>query len=51
MIARASGLGIGEGRFSGGLGRVALLSMPDAELDTTRPVESVWNIPLGDGEL
>jgi len=35
MIVRASGLGMGVGRFSRGLRGVEVLAMPDAGLDTT----------------
>jgi hypothetical protein len=41
MIARASGLGMGVGRFSRLLGGVGVLAMLNAGLDTTRRVESV----------
>jgi len=51
MIARASGLGMGVGRFSRPLRGVGVLAMPDAELDTTRRVESLCVIPLGAGVL
>ena len=52
MIARAPGLGMGVGRFSRPLRGVGvLLAMPDAELDTTRRVESVCMVPLGAGVL
>ena len=52
MIARASGLGMGVGRFSRPLRGVGvLLAMPDAELDTTRHVESVCMVLLGAGVL
>jgi hypothetical protein len=51
MIARASGLGMGVGRFSRPLRGVGVLSMPDAGLDTTRRVESVCVILLGGGVL
>ena len=49
MIARASGLGMGVGRFSRPLRGVGVLAMPDAGLDTTRRVESVCMVPLGGG--
>jgi hypothetical protein len=39
MIARASGLGMGVGRFSRPLGRVGVIAMLDAGLDTMRHVE------------
>jgi len=47
MIARASGFGIGVGRFSRSLRGVGVLAMPDAGLDTTHRVESVCIVPLG----
>jgi len=52
MIARASGFGMGVGKLSRPLRGVGvLLAMPDAELDTTRRVESVCMVPLGAGVL
>jgi len=51
MIMRASGFGMGVGRFSRPLREVGVLAMPDAGLDTTRRVESVCIIPLGAGVL
>jgi len=51
MIARASGLGMGVGRFSRPLRGVGVLAMPDAGLDTTRLVESVYKVPPGAGVL
>jgi hypothetical protein len=51
MIARASGLGMGVGRFSRPLRGVGVLAMPDAGLDTTRRVESVCKVPPGSGVL
>jgi len=51
MIARASGFGMGVGRFSRLLRGVGVLAMRDAGLDTTRRVESVSVIPLGAGVL
>jgi hypothetical protein len=51
MIARASGLGMGVGRFSRPLRGVGVLAMPGAGLDTTRRVESGCVIPLGAGVL
>jgi len=51
MIARASGFGMGVGRFSRPLGVVGVLAMPDAGLDTTRCVASVCVSPLGAGVL
>jgi hypothetical protein len=47
MIARASGLWIGVGKFSRPLRGVGVIAMPNAGLDTTRRVE----VPLGDGVL
>jgi len=47
MIARASGSGMGVGRFSRPLRAVGVLAMPDAGLDTTRRVESVCTVPPG----
>jgi hypothetical protein len=51
MITRASGFGMGVGRFSRPLRGVGVLAMPDAGLDTTRRVESVCMVPLGAGVL
>jgi len=51
MIARASELGMGVGRFSSQLRGVGVLAMADAGLDTTRRVESVCEVPLGPGVL
>jgi len=51
MIVRASGLGMGVGRFSRLLRGVRVLAMPDAGLDTTQRVESVCVVPLGAGVL
>jgi len=51
MIARASGFGMGVGRFSRPLRGVGVLAMLDAGLDTTRRVESVCVILLGAGVL
>ena len=39
MIARASGLGMGVGRFSRPRRGVGMITMPDAGLDTMRRVE------------
>jgi hypothetical protein len=47
MIARASGLGMGVGRFSRPLRGVGVIAMPKAGLDTTRRVED----PPGAGVL
>jgi len=51
MIAHASGIGMGVGRFSRPLRGVGVLAMPDAELDTMRRVESVCMVLLGAGVL
>ena len=51
MIARASGFGIGVGRFSRALRGVGVLAMPDAGLDTTQHVESVCIVSLRAGVL
>jgi len=51
MIAWASGLGVGVGRFSRPLRGVGVLVMPDARLDTMRRVESVCEVPPGAGVL
>jgi hypothetical protein len=51
MIAQASGLGMGVGRFSRLLRGVGVLAMPDAGLDTTRPVESACKVPPSAGVL
>jgi len=51
MIARASGLGMGVGRFSRPLRGVGVLAMPDAGLDTMRRVDSVCEVPQGAGVL
>jgi hypothetical protein len=42
---------MGVGRFSRLRRGVRVLAMPDAELDTTRRVESVWKVPPGAGML
>jgi hypothetical protein len=47
MIAWASGLGMGVGRFSRPQRGVGVITMPDAGLDTTRRVE----VPPGAGVL
>jgi hypothetical protein len=47
MIARASGLGMGVGRFSIPRRGVGVITMPDVGLDTTRRVE----VPPGAGVL
>jgi hypothetical protein len=51
MIARASGFGMGVGRFSRLLRAVGVLAMPDAGLDMTLRIESDCVIPLGTGVL
>jgi hypothetical protein len=51
MIARASGFGMGVGRFSRLLSGVGVLAMSAAGLATTRLFESVCVIPLGAGVL
>jgi len=51
MIVRASGVGMGVGRFSRPFREVGVLAMPDAGLDTTRRVESVCMVPLRAGVL
>ena len=51
MIARASGFGMGVGRFSRPLRGVGVQAMQDAGLDATRRVESVCMVPLGAGVL
>ena len=47
MIARASGLGMGVGRFSRPWGGVGVITMPDTKLHTMRRVE----LPPGAGML
>jgi len=51
MIAQASGLGMGVGRFSRPLRGVGVLAMPDAGRDTTRRIGSVCEVPPGAGLL
>jgi hypothetical protein len=51
MVTRASGFGMGVGRFSRLQRGVGVLAMPDARLDTTRHVESVCEVPPGAGVL
>jgi len=51
MIARASGLEMGVGRFWRPLRGVGVLGMLDAGLDTTRRIDSVCEVPLGAGVL
>jgi hypothetical protein len=51
MIARASGFGMGVGRFSRLRRGVAVLAILDAGLDSTRCIESVCMVPLGAGVL
>jgi len=45
MIAQASGLGMGVGRFSRPLRGVGVRAMSDMGLDTTRRVETVREVP------
>jgi hypothetical protein len=47
MIARASALGMGVGRFSRSLRGVGVIAMPNAGLDTTQRVV----VPPGPGVL
>jgi hypothetical protein len=47
MIARASGSGMGVGKFSRPRRGVGVITMPDAGLDTTQQVE----VPPGGGVL
>jgi hypothetical protein len=47
MMARASGLGMGVGRFSRALRGVGVIAMLNGGLDTTRPIE----VPPGAGVL
>jgi len=51
MIAWASGLGMGVGRFSRPLRGVGVLAMLDMGLDTTRCVGSVCEVLPGAGVL
>jgi len=51
MVARASGFGMGVGRFSRRLRGVGVLAITDAGLDTTRRVESICIVQLGAGVL
>jgi len=51
MVARASVLEMGAGRFSRRWRGVGVLALPDARLDTTRCVESFCEVPLGGGVL
>jgi hypothetical protein len=51
MVAWASGLGMGVGRFPRPRRGVRVLAMSDARLDTTRRVESVCEVPPGAGVL
>jgi hypothetical protein len=51
MIALASGLGLGVGRFSRPPRGVGVLGIPDAGLDTTQRVESLYKVPQGAGVL
>jgi len=51
MIAWASGLGMGTGRFSTPLKGVGGVGMPDMGQVTTRCVESVYEVPPGPAVL
>jgi len=51
VIVRASGLGMGVGKFSRPLREVGVLGMLYAGLDTPRRIESVCKIPPGVGVL
>jgi len=51
MVAQAAGLKMGVGRISRPWRGVWLLAMPEARLDTTRPIESVCEVPPGAGVL
>ena len=51
MIVRASGLGMGVGRFCRLLSGAGALAMPNAGLDTTRHVVSVCEVPQCAGAL
>ena len=51
MIVRASGFGMGVGRFSRLLRGVGVLATLDAGLDTTPRVESLCEVLLGAGVL
>ena len=51
MVARASALWIGVGRCSRPRRGVGVVAMLDARLDTTRPFESVCDVPPGAGVL
>ena len=51
MIARASKLGMVEGRFSKPLRGVGLLAMLDAGMDTMRHIESVCTVTTVAGVL
>jgi hypothetical protein len=51
MIALASGLGMGIGRFSRPQRGVGVLAMLDVGQDTTRSIESVCKAPPGSGML
>jgi len=51
LFARASSFGMVVGRFARQLRSVNVLAMPDAGMDTTRPVESVCMVLLGTGVL
>jgi hypothetical protein len=51
MVAWASGLGIGLGRFTRPLKGMGVPAMPDVWQDTTRRVEYACEVPLGAGVL
>jgi hypothetical protein len=51
MILRASGLGMGVGRFSRPLRGVGVIAMLDAGLETMRCVESACKVLPGTGVL
>jgi hypothetical protein len=51
MVTRASGLRMGVGRFSRPRRVVGLLAMLDVRLDTTRRIESDWEVPPAAGVL
>jgi len=46
MMTRVSGFGMRVGRLSRPLTRVGVLAIPDAVLDTTQRVDSVYMVPL-----
>ena len=51
MIARASGFGMGVGRFSRPLRGVGVQAMPDASLHTKQCIESAYEVPPSAGVL